>query len=212
MSFKKVMGILGASALISLFSATTAFGHASTQNANAVANGYGYFAIRIPHGCEGKATDQVIVSIPAEVTGVKPERKAGWSVEVTAAEGNPTVVTYIATEALPDGQFEDFGFSVKWPDSPNETIYFETTQKCGSNETVWNQIPAEGQDSHSLDYPAPSVVLLPATEGAHATSDQHMADSGADSSNNGSTSGIISGVIAGLISGAIASYLFKKKK
>lgn len=212
MLLKKVMGVIGATALISLFSATSAFGHATTQNANAVSNGYGYFSIRIPHGCEGKATDQVIVSIPAEVTGVKPERKSGWTLDVSATEGNPTVVTYKTTEGLPDGQFEDFGFSVKWPDAPNETIYFETTQKCGTGEVSWNQIPKEGEDSHSLDYPAPSVVLLAATEDSHSHGDEAKADHTNESNSGNSISGIIAGVIAGVISGIGSRFLFQKKK
>lgn len=212
MLLKKVMGVIGATALISLVSATSAFGHATTQNANAISNSYGYFSIRIPHGCEGKATDQVIVSIPSEVTGVKPERKSGWTLEVSTTEGNPTVVTYKTTEGLPDGQFEDFGFAVKWPEAPNETIYFETTQKCGAAEVSWNQIPKEGEDSHSLEFPAPSVVLLPAVNDSHSHGDVAMEDHSNESSSGNSISGIIAGIIAGVISGIGSRFLIQKKK
>jgi|688.fasta_scaffold126395_3 hypothetical protein len=215
MSIKKVMGIFSATALISLMSATTAFGHATVQNENAVADGYGYFAIRIPHGCEGKATDQVIFSIPAEVTGVKPERKFGWTIETKASEGNPTVVTYKTADGLPNDQFEDFGFSVKWPNSPNETIYFETTQKCGADLVSWNQIPAEGQDSHSLESPAPAVVLQAKSADSHGHGEEKidaMSESHSQEQSSFPLAGIFAGVIAGIVSGIGSRFLFPNKK
>ena len=36
-----------------------------------------------------------------------------------------------------------------------QTLYFKATQKCGADEVVWGDIPAEGQNPHELDHPAP---------------------------------------------------------
>lgn len=204
--------------VITFFSVITntsaAFAHASVQDANAVANGYGSFSIRIPHGCEAKPTDSVVFIIPSDVTGVKPERKAGWTTQIEKSENNPTTVTYVAEVGLPDDQFEDFGFSVKWPDKPNETIYFEVTQKCGDLQTIWNEIPKEGEDSHSLDHPAPSVTLSEAESHEHsATQSEELAKGSSSDVNTGSDLlAIIYAVIAGLVAGVVSSYLFTRKR
>lgn len=204
--------------VITFFSVITntsaAFAHASVQDANAVANGYGSFSIRIPHGCEAKATDSVVFVIPSDVTGVKPERKAGWSTQIEKSENNPTTVTYIAEVGLPDDQFEDFGFSVKWPDKPNQIIYFEVTQNCGDKQTIWNEIPKEGEDSHSLDHPAPSVTLSAAESNGHGAthSDEMAKEVSSTVVEENNLLPIIYAVIAGLVAGVVSSYLFTRKR
>jgi periplasmic copper chaperone A len=58
--------------------------------------------------------------------------------------------------------------SVKLPDAAGKTLYFPTLQNCEQGQTDWSQIPADGQDEHSLKNPAPSVTIteaLPAVDG-----------------------------------------------
>ncbi|MFZ9802824.1 MAG: DUF1775 domain-containing protein, partial [Candidatus Nanopelagicales bacterium] len=163
---------------------------------------------------EAKATDSVVFVIPSDVTGVKPERIAGWSTQIEKSENNPTTVTYIAEVGLPDDQFEDFGFSVKWPDKLNQTIYFEVTQNCGDKQTIWNEIPKEGEDSHSLDHPAPSVTLSAAESNGHGAthSDEMAKEVSSTVAEENNLLPIIYAVIAGLVAGVVSSYLFTRKR
>ena len=60
--------------------------------------------------------------------------------------------------------------SVKLPDVAGKTLYFPTLQNCEVGQTDWSQLPAEGQDPHSLKAPAPSVTVT-----AAAAADGHAA-------------------------------------
>lgn len=162
MSFKSVFAktVLGAlaasSALIAV--AIPASAHASVQlyGSTPTAGGYGHMFIRIPHGCDGGlSTDTIKVQVPAEFASVKPQAKAGWNVAVVKAAGQPTEITWSGGSLL-DANFDDFGISVKYP-SIAGTYPIPTVQYCGTATVAWVEVPAAGQDSHSLAKPAPTV-------------------------------------------------------
>lgn len=162
---KAILGTLAASAvLLSITGAASA--HASVQlyGSTPTASGYGQMFVRIPHGCAGAATDTIKVQIPAGFASVKAQAKAGWSVSTVKADGkNVSEVTWSGGN-LPDSNFDDFGLSVKFPATAG-TYYVPVVQLCGASSVAWTQIPAAGEDSHSLASPAPSVEVNAAAAG-----------------------------------------------
>jgi periplasmic copper chaperone A len=171
---KAILGTLAASAVV-LSATSAANAHASVQlyGSTPTASGYGQMFVRIPHGCAGAATDTIKVQIPDGFASVKAQAKAGWSVSTVKADGtNVSEVTWSGGN-LPDSNFDDFGLSVKFPATAG-TYYVPIVQLCGASSVVWNQIPAAGEDSHSLASPAPSVEVNAAAAG-HGAATGHGA-------------------------------------
>ncbi len=173
-----------AAGALALTTTTAAFAHASAQNVTAPNGGYGSFDIRVPHGCEDLPVDAVAVKIPAGIDKVTPEQIPGWEVsfEYVPSDnpdlemGKMDVVTWTATEEpLADGFFMDFGMSLKFPETEEPVLYFPTVQYCGDAQIAWAEIPAEGQNPHSLDYPSPRVTLT-GGHGGHAEEESGAAD------------------------------------
>jgi uncharacterized protein YcnI len=162
---KAILGTLAASAVF-LSATGAASAHSSVQlyGSTPTASGYGQMFVRIPHGCAGAATDTIKVQIPAGFASVKAQAKAGWSVSTVKADGkNVSEVTWSGGN-LPDSNFDDFGLSVKFPATAG-TYYVPVVQLCGASSVAWTQIPAAGEDSHSLASPAPSVEVNAAAAG-----------------------------------------------
>ena len=131
--------------------------------------------IRIPHGCEGGlATDTIKVQLPAEFSAVKPQAKAGWNVSVVKATNQPTEITW-SNGSLPDANFDDFGISVKFPATAG-MYAIPTIQYCGTANVAWIEVPAAGQDSHSLAKPAPMVKVGESSTGHGATAGSWTGD------------------------------------
>ncbi|KAF9118939.1 hypothetical protein BGW39_000736 [Mortierella sp. 14UC] len=95
--------------------------HVTANPSLGVSGAYFQTNFRVPHGCEGNATDLVIVEIPEKVTSVKPRATYPWNttinmiplaVPITTPTGtvNTTIgsVTW-SNGALPDAMYEDFG-------------------------------------------------------------------------------------------------------
>ncbi len=146
--------------------------HATLETQQAPANSYYKAVLRAPHGCNGSPTIAVKVRIPDGVTGVKPQPKPGWEVEIVSEElaepvtdshGN-TISTRVSEihwtgGRLLDEHYDEFVMRVRLPDTPGETLYFATVQECEEGVDRWIEIPAEGQSVHDLAYPAPRVTL-----------------------------------------------------
>lgn len=166
---KAILGTLVAGAAI-MSTVQPASAHASVQlyGSTPKAGGYGHAFIRIPHGCDGAATDTIKVQIPAGFTSVKPQAKSGWTVSTVKADGTNVSEVIWAGGSLADGSFDDFGLSVKYPSTAG-TYYMPVVQLCGAASVAWTQIPAAGQDSHSLESPAPSVKIEAASGHGHGT-------------------------------------------
>lgn len=166
---KAILGTIAASAAI-MSTVTPVNAHASVQlyGSTPKAGGYGHAFIRIPHGCDGAPTDTIKVQIPAGFASVKPQAKAGWAVNTVKADGKNVSEVIWSGGSLADSQFDDFGLSLKYPSTPG-TYYVPVVQLCGAASVAWTQIPAAGQDSHSLESPAPSVTVAEAA-GSHGGS------------------------------------------
>jgi uncharacterized protein YcnI len=130
--------------------------------------------LRVPHGCEGKATDTVRLRLPEGVFSAKPMPKPGWAVETVKGpyekayddHGNPVTegVKEIVWSggSLPDEFYDEFVFRGTFADGlkDGETLYFPIVQQCGDAAARWIEIPAAGQDSHDLEHPAPGIKLV----------------------------------------------------
>jgi periplasmic copper chaperone A len=130
---------------------------------------------QVPHGCEGKPTIAVRVQIPEGVIAVKPQPKAGWTLEkvkgayvqsydyygTPTSEGIKEVVW--SGGNLGDDEYDEFALRLYLTaDLPvGETLHFPVVQECPDGLAErWIEVPAMGQSEDDLELPAPGVTLL----------------------------------------------------
>ncbi|MBB3021142.1 hypothetical protein FHR70_004233 [Microvirga lupini] len=156
-----------------------ALAHVSFENGQATPNSTYKATLRIPHGCGGKPTLKLRVRIPEGIVAVKPMPKAGWKLETAkgayvrayqvhgeaVSEG---VTDIVWTGSLDDAHYDEFVFQARFTDAyqPGATVFFPVVQECDGTTEEWTQVPAEGQDPHSLTSPAPGVRIIAATGAA----------------------------------------------
>ncbi len=152
-----------------------ALAHVTLETQEAAVGSTYKAVLRVPHGCEGKATTAVRVKIPEGFIAVKPMPKAGWKLETV--KGNYArsyelwgeAVTEGVTEVdwsggdLPDEFYDEFVFrGTLAADLPaGEKLFFPVVQECGDAAERWIEIPAAGGDEDALELPAPGLTLLP---------------------------------------------------
>jgi hypothetical protein len=188
MSIKKRVLLAGFSGILATFAvASGASAHATIPSDDLTADGYGVISIRIGHGCEGLATNVVEVQIPEGFVSVKPQTKPGWTAETEMVESDPYelhgqtftervgIVRWSGGNLL-DSQYDEFGISLKAPNTPDTTVAFPTIQYCGASATQeWIEVASEGQDPHELEKPAPTIGIV-------AGDSDHSADAVMDDS------------------------------
>jgi uncharacterized protein YcnI/copper(I)-binding protein len=166
-----------AAVVLTAVSIVTAYAHASLQKGEAAPGSY-TAVLKIPHGCDGKATNRVQIDVPEGYVGVKPMPKAGWTLETRKGDyakrydlhgeevtSGVTSVTW-SDGSLPDEFFDEFVLSGTLAGvEEGQKLFFKVLQQCDGGEVAWNQEPAEGQDPHSLEHPAPSLTILAETSG-----------------------------------------------
>jgi len=148
--------------------------HVTLEPAPARADASYKAVLRVPHGCSGSPTRRVRVRIPDGITSVKPQPKAGWSLEVTRSklvhpldDGHGGKITEVVSEVswsggrLPDDQFDEFAMMLKLPDSAGVTLYFPVVQECEQGVHRWIELPEAGRAGRELKEPAPALLLLP---------------------------------------------------
>ncbi|TNC73773.1 YcnI family protein [Rubellimicrobium roseum] len=136
--------------------------------------------LRVGHGCEGAATTAIRVRIPDGVINVHPMPKPGWTLEtVVAPYAKPAVlhgetVTEGVREVvwsggvLEDAWYDEFVIRGTLPEGEAGTVLvFPVVQDCGEAANRWVEVPAEGQDPHDLEFPAPTLTLVPAAHHGH---------------------------------------------
>lgn len=185
---------------ISLFallaSAGLANAHSSLEQSEAKAGSFYKAVLRIPHGCDGKATTAVKIELPEGFVSAQPQPKAGWKVETAKGDyaesykvhgkdvtSGVKQVTWSEGD-LPSDYYDEFvvvGQLAKF--DKDTTLSFPVTQFCGTDDSVaWTEIAKEGQNSHDLEHPAPQLRVL-----AVASSDEHAGhgDHGSKQSHGG---------------------------
>ncbi|WP_315925030.1 YcnI family protein [Mesorhizobium sp. SP-1A] len=152
------------------------FAHITLETQEAPVGSAYKAVLRVPHGCEGKATTTVRVKIPEGMIAVKPMPKAGW--ELKTVKGKYAKSYELWGEQVGEGVQEVDWTGGKLPDEfydefvlrgqlaadlpTGEKIYFPVVQECeGGTVDRWIAIPAAGQDEESIEFPAPGVKLLP---------------------------------------------------
>lgn len=156
--------------------AAPAFAHVTLEVPQAKIGSTYKAVVRVPHGCEGQATNVVRVQIPEGFFAVKPMPKAGWKLETVTGkyensyDNHGTAVTEGVKEIvwsggdLPDAFYDEFVFRGTLAGSlqPGK-LYFPTIQECANGEEAW--IDTTGAENG--DMPAPSLELVPADAAAH---------------------------------------------
>ena len=184
-AFKAGAAAIGAIAL-TLGGAAAAQAHVGISTPTPEAGAYAIATVSVPHGCGVSPTTKVAIQMPEGINSVTPTRNAFYTVEkvtetldpaITDAHGNTiservSEVVYTATTPLPADQRDAFELSLQLPeDAAGKTLYFPTVQTCEEGESAWVQLPADGQDPHELDLPAPAIEVVAAS----ASSDGHGA-------------------------------------
>jgi uncharacterized protein YcnI/copper(I)-binding protein len=176
-----------ATTVATLASTTAVFAHATFANQPAKVGSYVAATLQVPHGCDGKATNEVQIKLPEGFISAKPMVKPGWDIEIiegdyqnsydnhgTAVKSGPVEIRFKNGE-LPDNFYDTFTVYGKVAaGDPATGLAFPTIQLCGTDGKVaWDQIAAPGQDPHDLDGPAPVLKLVAAEEDSHAGHGAH---------------------------------------
>ncbi|KAF9991246.1 hypothetical protein BGZ65_000834, partial [Modicella reniformis] len=141
--------------------------HVTANPSVGVSGAYFQTNFRVPHGCNGNATDRVIVEIPKGVSSVKPRATVPWNttinmvpldVPITTPTGvvNTTVgsITWSNGE-LSDSMYEDFSLQFKLP-TMEGALYWKVYQHCVNNEwNNWTSVP----DSNGKTNGFPAAVI-----------------------------------------------------
>ena len=146
-----------ASLLIALLAGSVAAqAHITLEQKDAPAGSPYKAVFKVGHGCEGSATKQIVVSIPAGFRGTRPTPKAGWTLVHSATEVSWTARS--EADLLQDDWYDEFVLRGTLPDQPGE-LAFKVRQVCVKGEANWAEVPASGTDWHGLKLPAPHVTL-----------------------------------------------------
>lgn len=157
-----------------------AIAHTTLEQGEA-ALGSTYKAVfRVPHGCAGAPTTVLRVQIPEGVIAVKPMPKPGWKLEKVKGKYAKTY-DYYGTPmsegvkeivwsggSLADDEYDEFILrgSLAGDFKVGETLYFPVVQECPDGKAErWIEIPAAGQSSDDLEFPAPGIKILEKTGG-----------------------------------------------
>lgn len=130
--------------------------------------------VQIMHGCNGKPTTRVSVTIPEGLIGAKPMPKPGWTLTTARGPYAKTYATHHGTVSegvtaitwsggsLPDDQVDEFTFlaQVAGTFEPGATVYVPVQQDCAEGSYAWSEIPKAGQDAHDLKAAAPSFRIV----------------------------------------------------
>lgn len=179
--------IILATTLASLASASAAFAHASFANPPVAIGSYVAATLQIPHGCDGKATNEVRIKLPEGFISAKPMVKPGWEIEIISGDyqnsydnhGKPVtsgpVEIRFKNGDLPDDFYDTFTVYGKVAaGDPATGLAFPTVQLCGADGKVsWEEIAAPGQNPHDLEGPAPVLALVAADGDEHGAHDAH---------------------------------------
>ncbi|MGB6102958.1 MAG: DUF1775 domain-containing protein [Pusillimonas sp.] len=172
------IGTRAAMVLAAAFMAPQAFSHVTLETKEASIQARYKAVLRVPHGCNGSSTVKLRVRVPEGVVDVKPQPKAGWTLETVKGDYAQPYALYGAQVSsgvkevvwtggpLLDEHYDEFVF-VGYLSSgltPKTTLYFPVVQECEQGVTRWIDKPSAGQqkaaDDHS-DSPAPGLKLLP---------------------------------------------------
>ncbi|MCF3631124.1 YcnI family protein [Thalassospiraceae bacterium LMO-SO8] len=172
--------VAGCAILISGLMAAPTSAHVVLDTREAPAGSYFKGLFRIGHGCGTSPTVRVTVQIPSGILSVRPQPKAGWTIDirkktlpepVTGPHGK--TVTEVVSEivwhggSLPNEHFDEFALQMKLPDAAEGGVLaFPVIQDCEQGSRAWVEVPKPGQSRRDLTSPAP-ILTLTAKPHAH---------------------------------------------
>lgn len=175
---------------------------ATPDAANAGGSGTVTFAFR--HGCEGSPTKSLAITIPEGLDSVYPTISAGWDVDIQreGENGPVSLVTYTAQDPVPDGLRAALVLGVQYSeDAAGEKLAFPVYQVCEVGNTNWAEIAEDGVDPHSLEAPAPTVMVdegVPDEHGGGNPADQvNSDDNGSQAAEASSDASVLPVVFSG---------------
>jgi uncharacterized protein YcnI len=163
-----------AAAVATVAVALPAAAHITIPESGVPAGGSAVIHFRVPHGCEGAATDTIEVQLPDGVVSGQPEYIPGWTVETEMVESEPyerfgeTLTERVGVirwsgGSLPDLAYLDFGVRATFLADEGAVIAFPVVQRCGDAEEAWIEPTVEGEEEP--EFPAPTVTVGPPVEG-----------------------------------------------
>lgn len=147
---------------VALLGTTSALAHITLENQLAPAGSTYKAVFRVPHGCKGKPTTTIRVQIPDGVTNVKPQPKAGWTLD-KVKDGNSVKEIIWSNGNLLDDEYDEFIVLAYLPGDlkPDSMLYFPVIQECADGVAErWIEIP-EAKSAADYKNPAPSMKVLP---------------------------------------------------
>ncbi len=137
--------------LATLLISTTALAHVTLQQ-RTTSPGMYRAVLQVPHGCAGKATTELRVSIPAQMDRVRPMPKAGWQLEITREDDQVTELRWFGGELL-DEHYDEFIFRGRIAADAQGELLVPVLQYCGDEVSRWIEADT------STRYPAARVVV-----------------------------------------------------
>jgi uncharacterized protein YcnI len=169
------IGAYAVSLAAACLAAGPAFSHVTLETPQAPI-GHSYKAVlRVPHGCQSSATTAIRVQIPEGLISVKPQPKAGWTIDLKQGKYEAPHTLYgrqvesgvreIAWSggALPDDYYDEFVF-VGYLSSdltPGATLYLPVIQECKTGVLRWIDKPSGDAATDHAGTPSPALKLLP---------------------------------------------------
>lgn len=157
--------------------AGTAQAHIVLEQREAEAGSIYKAVLKVGHGCDGSATRQLVVTLPAGLRGAKPVPKPGWRLGLRMeklaqpfeSHGKPITeglaeVSWTAlseADQLQDAWYDEFELRAGLPDQPGE-LWFKVRQVCALGESNWAEVPAAGASTKGLKLPAARLLVIPA--------------------------------------------------
>lgn len=139
-------------------------------------------AFRVGHGCEGRPTTAIRVSLPAGFQGAKPMPKAGWALRTRLEKiaqpynshgktitDDVVEVTWTATapeHALPDAWYDEFVLRGQLA-VPGGALWFKVLQTCDQGATDWAEVPSHGTSTKGMKAPAVLLDVMPSNTVHH---------------------------------------------
>ncbi len=161
-------------ALLALLLAASAQAHVTLETPTAASGSYYKAVLKVGHGCDGSPTTGISVELPEGAQLARPMPKAGWQVKLEKSAVKPfdyygtlmkEDVSRISWSGgnLPADFYDEFTFQVRIAAQPGK-LFFKVKQQCAQGSTNWVEIPAAGQDGHSLKSPAAVLQVTPPGE------------------------------------------------
>jgi uncharacterized protein YcnI len=215
--------IVAAGALaLALVPGATGMAHIVATPSQGAAGSFFQASFRVGHGCEESPTVAVRIQIPAGVSGVRAQAKPGWETELVTGtlpepiESEGQTITEGVTEViwrggpLSNDNYDDFGLTMRLPNTPGETLHFRTIQDCEEGELAWIEIAAEGEEEP--EHPAPAIAITDAAGDGHDSEEEAGDDD--DDDNVPTVLSIVALVVGalGLVAGGGAFAASRRKR